>query len=100
MSTKYSQSYFFCKFVLCPTSSDAYFNFQLDDFFFKVGPDRPVLNPVGRLKAFFHDFTPIFVFCLSFNRLARKRGYPDYFSADDLERIKNSEDQFVFNFME
>lgn len=100
MSTKFSQSYFFCKFVLSPTSSDELFNVMLDRFFSLVGSSRPVFNPVGRLQAFFQDFTPIFIFCVSFNRLARKRGYPDYFSADDLERIRNSEGQFVLSFME
>lgn len=100
MSTKYSQSFYFCKYVLDRSVSDEFFSNEIDEFLKQIGPDRPVYLAEHLLCDNFPsgiiDFN--YIFGLSFNRLCRKRGYADYFSAEDLERFKNSEGQLTFFF--
>lgn len=102
MSTKFSQSFYYCKYVLDKSVSDDFFSKEIDVFLSEVGQDRPVVDAEKRLidsfPVGFVEFN--FVFGCSFNRLCRKRGYADYFSAEMLERYKNSEHQFVLPFME
>lgn len=101
MSTKYSSSFYYVKYVLGRNLSDFYFFMKLDEFLNEIGHFRPVFNGFLRLRSFFKsedEFT--YVFGCSFNLLCRKRGYKDYFSADELEQMKNRENQLVLPFME